>query len=180
MPVPVGGRYIQGNLDMHRKLSGEDVRIPPDTNPKRYDFDANFLGHKDRATIDEQMMGVIDPGGPQAPQNNAYGLHESPVHELARQKGTDPRNAQELVWAGGKAMRNEAKNTTRGRALQGKPMIGFVNEAIERTHRLTGMPREEIVRRGIIGSEIPVYGLGAGLAASLAASGYLGEDEGPF
>lgn len=46
------------------------------------------------------------------------------------------------------------------------PMINQVNDAIERTHRLTGMPREEIVRRGIIRNEIPVYGLG-GAAAGL-------------
>jgi len=38
-----------------------------------------------------------------------------------------------------------------------------VNDAIERTHRLTGMPRDEIVRRGIVRDEIPIYGLG-GLA----------------
>lgn len=31
---------------------------------------------------------------------------------------------------------------------------------IERTHRLTGMPKEEIVRRGIVRGEIPIYGLG--------------------
>ena len=36
----------------------------------------------------------------------------------------------------------------------------------ERTHRLTGMPREEIVRRGLIRSEIPLYGT-AGLAPLL-------------
>jgi hypothetical protein len=39
-------------------------------------------------------------------------------------------------------------------------MIGIINEAIERTHRITGMPREEIVRRGLVRSEIPLYGMG--------------------
>ena len=48
---------------------------------------------------------------------------------------------------------------------QGKPMIEHVNNAIERTHRITGMPREEIVRRGLARSEIPLYALGAGLLA---------------
>ena len=38
-----------------------------------------------------------------------------------------------------------------------------VNDAIERTRRLTGMPRDEIVRRGLVRGEIPIYGLG-GLA----------------
>jgi hypothetical protein len=46
-------------------------------------------------------------------------------------------------------------------ASPGQPMISVVNDAIERTHRLTGMPREEIVRRGIIRKEIPIYGLTA-------------------
>jgi hypothetical protein len=47
-------------------------------------------------------------------------------------------------------------------ASPGQPMISVVNDAIERTHRLTGMPREEIVQRGIIKKEIPIYGLTAG------------------
>ena len=51
-------------------------------------------------------------------------------------------------------------------ASPGQPMISVVNDAIERTHRLTGMPREEIVRRGIIRKEIPIYGLGAAGAPS--------------
>jgi hypothetical protein len=39
----------------------------------------------------------------------------------------------------------------------GKPMITVVNEANERTHRLTGMPREEIVRRAWGKGDIPLY-----------------------
>jgi hypothetical protein len=31
---------------------------------------------------------------------------------------------------------------------------------IATTYRLTGMPRQEIVRRGIVRAEIPIYGLG--------------------
>jgi hypothetical protein len=40
-------------------------------------------------------------------------------------------------------------------------MISHINDAIERTHRLTGMSREEILRRGIIRKEIPIYGITA-------------------
>jgi hypothetical protein len=40
-------------------------------------------------------------------------------------------------------------------------MISHINDAIERTHRLTGMPRDEIVRRGLIRGEIPLYTTGA-------------------
>ena len=43
-------------------------------------------------------------------------------------------------------------------------MIQHVNDMIERTHRLTGMPREEIVRRGLIRKEIPMYGIGGAAA----------------
>jgi hypothetical protein len=52
-------------------------------------------------------------------------------------------------------------------ASPGHPMISVVNDAIERTHRLISMSREEIVRRGIIRKEIPIYGLGAVAAPSL-------------
>ena len=46
-------------------------------------------------------------------------------------------------------------------------MINHINRSIETTHRLTGMPREEIVRRGLIRKEIPMYGLlgAAGMGA---------------
>jgi len=37
-----------------------------------------------------------------------------------------------------------------------------VDEAIERTHRVTGMPKDEIVRRGLVRGEIPIYGLVGG------------------
>lgn len=41
-----------------------------------------------------------------------------------------------------------------------------VNEIIERTHRLTGMPRQEIMQRGFMGMgrPIPLYGLAGGAA----------------
>jgi hypothetical protein len=50
-------------------------------------------------------------------------------------------------------------------------MIEDINESIERTHRLTGMPREEIVRRGLVRKEIPMYGL-LGAVGLGAAGGY--------
>jgi hypothetical protein len=39
-------------------------------------------------------------------------------------------------------------------------IIQHVIDMIETTHRLTGMPREEIVRRGLIRKEISMCGLG--------------------
>ena len=47
----------------------------------------------------------------------------------------------------------------------GKPMITVVNEANERTHRLTGMPRRKVVE-GFIKKTIPMLGI-AGIAAEL-------------
>ena len=35
------------------------------------------------------------------------------------------------------------------------------DDAIERPHRLTGMPADEIVRCGLVRKEIPIYGLAA-------------------
>jgi hypothetical protein len=39
-----------------------------------------------------------------------------------------------------------------------------VNEAIERTHRLTGMPGQEIFERGLGRSQIPIYALASATA----------------
>jgi hypothetical protein len=52
-------------------------------------------------------------------------------------------------------------------------MINHVNDAIERTHRLTGMPRDEIVERGVVKHEIPLYA-GAGVASAAALAEALG------
>jgi hypothetical protein len=53
------------------------------------------------------------------------------------------------------------------------PMIEHVNASIERTHRLTGMPREEIVRRGLIRGEIPMYGAAGVIGAGSALAPFL-------
>jgi hypothetical protein len=39
-------------------------------------------------------------------------------------------------------------------------MIRHVSDAIERTHRLTGMPEDEIVRRGLILKDDQAYRTG--------------------
>jgi hypothetical protein len=51
-------------------------------------------------------------------------------------------------------------------------MISRVNDAIERTHRLTGMPRDEVVRRGLISKEIPMHGI----AGALTMGGLAAQD----
>jgi hypothetical protein len=161
-PFPVGGRYAGTNMEQYRKMLMEGAGVTP-ANPKRYNFSANFQGNRAGATIDEQMMGLIEPGKANPP-TGAYGHYEAPVAERAAAAGVDPRFYQEVAWAGAK----DAK--TKG-GFAAKPMIGIVNEAIERTHRITGMPREEIVRRGLVRSEIPLYGLGASLGGLAVGQG---------
>jgi hypothetical protein len=161
-PFPVGGRYAATNMEQFRKMLMESAGVTA-ANPKRYNFSANFLGNRSGATIDEQMMGLIQPGKANPP-SGAYGHYEAPVAERAAAAGVDPRFYQEVAWAGAKDAKTNGGYTA-------KPMIGIVNEAIERTHRITGMPHEEIVRRGLVRSEIPLYGLGAvGLGSALSGA----------
>ena len=49
-------------------------------------------------------------------------------------------------------------------------MISHVNDAIKRTHRLTGMPHHETVRRGLILKEIPMYGVAGALTMGRLAA----------
>src|SRR6202051_55703 len=46
--------------------------------------------------------------------------------------------------------RSKAASWAGFKGENGQPMIQAVNDSVERTHRLTGMPRSEIVRRGIV------------------------------
>jgi hypothetical protein len=92
-----------------------------------------------------------------APPPGKYGLYEKVLHDEAPRAGVPPANYQEVAWAGFKNMKDP-------RYQSGKPMISYVNDSVERTHRLTGMPRDEIVRRALVLGQIPLYGM-AGLAA---------------
>lgn len=155
LPYPIGGQYAKGNLDQYRKMLMEGAGVTP-ANPKRYNFLNNFLGNKG-ATIDEQMSDIFQPGMGMPPAGT-YGHYENSLNNFSQKAGApDPRYFQEVAWAGEK----DAK--TKG-GYKSKPMISFVNEAIERTSRLTGMSPEEVVRRGLVRSEIPLYGA-AGFAA---------------
>ena len=155
LPYPIGGQYAKGNLDQYRKMLMEGAGVTS-ANPKRYNFSNNFLGNKG-ATIDEQMSDIFQQGMGMPPAGT-YGHYENALNSVAEKaEAPDPRYFQEVAWAGEK----DAK--TKG-GYKSKPMIGFVNEAIERTSRLTGMSPEEVVRRGLVRSEIPLYGA-AGFAA---------------
>lgn len=153
-PYPVGGRYLKGNLEAFDRIVLEGQGIDAVSNPKRFNFSANFQGHMDRATMDEQMMGGLYPGHA-APQ--WYSPAERTVHEVASEYGVAPGNFQDVTWAGLKG-------------VGGKPMVQHINEAMERTGRLTGQTSESALRRWIR-RNAPVLGLGGLLGTGAATSG---------
>jgi hypothetical protein len=145
LPFPIGGRFVSGNMEQAKKLA--DVsEISPVTNPKRHNFSANFLGNRDVSTLDEQMSQLWDPKM-MAPPTNAYGIYEAALAKEAKKAGVEPANFQDIAWAGAKD-------------YPGKPMMQEINEMIERTHKITGDPKEEILK-GFIRADKPMYGIGA-------------------
>lgn len=166
VPSPVsGGKYgVMGNLKLGKQMVEQGV---DPSNPKRFNYGQNFFGKADVSTLDEQMGNIWfgrDVEAPFAKSGGPYGLFEPTIERLAAEYGVSPREFQEVAWAG-------YKNKTRG--YRPKPFITTINEAIERTHRLTGMPHEEIVRRGLVRGEIPLYGAAGvlGLDAALQQQG---------
>lgn len=148
LPFPIGGRYMVNNIKQFQKMPEEGGFTA--ANPKRHDFGHAFLGHANKATMDEQMSGGLVPGM-QIPPGDSYGVAAQVVHDLAKKNGVSPRDFQDITWAGLKKQKVGASFKYKG------PMIQDVNDAIERTHRLTGMPRNEVVRRGLVKKEIPLY-----------------------
>jgi hypothetical protein len=154
LPSPVGGRYGMSNVEdyMRMREAGGYAGFGADQ-PKMHNFARSFIGDLDRAVMDDQMAkGMVghaaDPNFADRARKQAFGLLEAPLHAEAAAAGVRPGAYQDVAWAG---FKNEP----------GKPMISHINDAIERTHRLTGMPRDEIVRRGLIRNEIPLYGFSA-------------------
>jgi hypothetical protein len=154
-PVPIGGRYAAGNMEMYQKIDKQGgAKALGADNPKRSDFRANLIGEPRSFTWDEQMTEGHTPG---LKQPVWYGLNEQVGRDLAAKNRVDPMNFQDVDWAALKKIKDPS--------YQGKPMIGNVNDIIERTHRLTGMDRDEIVARGFGHGNIPLYsaaGLGIG------------------
>jgi hypothetical protein len=170
MPFPIGGRYASGNIAQAQKyIDAGQIGFDPAVNPKRYDFSSAFAGNPNAMTIDEQMYGALRPTTTKA----SVGLPEwyGPATRVAREEalkaGVEPRGFQDVAWAGLKKGKTEAG----GKLFDYEgPMINHINRSIETTHRLTGMPREEVVRRGLIRKEIPLYGIaGATTMGGLAA-----------
>jgi hypothetical protein len=153
LPHPIGGRYIMGNLDQYNKIINQGAGLTTAT-PKRFNFASDFMGHQNRPTLDEQMTGIFDPKLA-APPGDSYGVMEAVLNKAAAAEGVSPVNFQEVAWAGQKG-------------TKGKPMIQHVNEAIERTARVTGKTPEEVLRDSIIHARSPLYG---GAAVGLGGLG---------
>jgi len=182
MPFPIGGRFASGNMKQAQKYIDEGmVGFDPAKNPKRYDFDNALAGDPNAGVIDEQMSGAFLPG---MTIPEWYGPATRILREEAAKIGADPRAFQDVGWAGLKALKTEAKAAAAA-AKRSKPGIGHnsepfqfeyegpmidqINRSIETTHRLTGMPIEEIVTRGVIKKEIPMYGIGGAAAMGALA-----------
>jgi hypothetical protein len=165
LPHPVGGRYVGGNIDMFdQALLAGDKPLTAAGQPKRYNFSGNFLGRLDNATIDEQMMRLFDPAGKfkGAPPGDSYGVLESILADVARERGVSPMNFQDVAWLG-------AKRMNRDPLAVGKPMISHFNDMLERTSRVTGLPLDKVLD-GFIRGNMPMYGLAGATVGTLAAS----------
>jgi hypothetical protein len=180
-PVTVGGQRTMPNVEAYKELfSGpegpyEKLQQQAFRNPKRADFAQAQMGNPNAFTVDEQMAhGMIRKD---VPQKGTYGIITNIGREEAAKAGADPQRYQDVAWAGFKKMLEDEKRVSKGKeplgpgaGYQGKPMISEINDMIERTHRLTGMPRQTIWERGFLKNEIPLYGVGgAAVMGGLAA-----------
>ena len=161
MPYPAGGVYVSGNIAQHKKIidAGE---IDPVVNPKRFNFEENFLGNRYAGTIDKQISQLFDPKMAEPP-GPSYGVFEGAVNRLADDAGVDLRRYQEAAWAGAKKQREGP------RYPGSRPLIEEVNQMIERTSRVTGLSPDEVVVQGFVHSRIPMYGIGGAVVMGAAA-----------
>lgn len=149
-PFPIGGRYASGNMAMFDKLVNQGAGLTT-SNPKRFNFSGNFVGDTKRATIDEQMSDLFKPGMA-IPPGASYGVFERALGDLARKFEVNPANFQDVAWAGGKLAKTPK--------FTPKPMIQIVNEAIERTARVTGADPDEVVAEALVKAKRPTYAKG--------------------
>ena len=170
LPFPIGGRFAAGNIEQAQKYIDEGQKgFEAAVNPKRYDFSSAYTGNRNAFVMDEQMMQAIEPGT-NIPQ--WYGPATRVGREEAAKAGVDPRGFQDVGWAGLKAAKEEAASAKRGSFTPFEyegPMIEHINRTIELTHRLTGKPRDEVFKRGVLRKEIPTYTIGGATLGGLAA-----------
>lgn len=140
-------------MGMFDRVINQGQGLLANKQPKRFNFSSNFLGNRDRLTIDEQMMTMF-PGEAKAPPGSSYGVYEQVVNEAADRARVQPVNFQDVAWAGAKE-------------IEGKPMIQHVNEAIERTAAVTGKKPKDVVVDSLVTGKSPLYA-GGGAAAPTA------------
>ncbi|HXI67401.1 MAG TPA: hypothetical protein VNH41_05645 [Steroidobacteraceae bacterium] len=163
VPYPVSGQYMGNNLAGHSRMRARGGMSAVD-NPKGYDFSRNLSGDPNPSTIDAQMSDIINPGK-EAPPDLQYGVYEDLLRQEAAKRGLLPRDFQDVAWGGKKWMDTNGK-------YQGMPMIQHVNEAIERTSKLTGLSPREVVRQNLIRKKGPIFGLGGAAVGAGLLSGW--------
>jgi hypothetical protein len=167
-PVGVGGQRTMPNIESYQELFSEP-RGPYEAlglkNPKRTDFAQAQMGNPNAFTIDEQMgHGMIQKD---VSAEGTYGLVTNVGRQEAVRSGVEPQRYQDVAWGGFKKMLEDAQRAKKGlrpygpgEGYQGQPEISVINDQIERQHRLTGMPRQEIWERLYLKNEIPAYAVG--------------------
>lgn len=184
-PYPIGGRYTHSNALMYEHFLKNGTFDA--TKPKRREFMASMLGFRDRNVIDSRLSNALEQGR-NTPRY--YGVASELIDDVASQVGArDRRHFGDAVWAGlGEKIPGASHGSGRvgdGR-IDGPARIGHnsrrsfgsdrsaidvINEIIERTHRLTGMSRDEIFLRGFLLKEIPLYGIGGAAIAPIVTRG---------
>jgi hypothetical protein len=173
MPYPIGGAYAARNAEQARRLFKNPAAGYGTKNPKRHDYSYSILGHTDKPPVDSVISsGIVQ--NMRAPQH--YGPASELLKIIAERLGVEGRHFQDVTRTGLQKLKHDAKSGASGKQHPFKPdgpLIDTINESIERTHRLTGMPREEIVRRGLVLKEIPMYGVGGMAVAPILGYGVL-------
>jgi hypothetical protein len=175
LPHPIGGGYGSQNLAQLQKLFDDPLTEFGAKNPKRHDFSYSFVGHKDKPPVDSVITDAI-VSGTRAPRY--YGPASELLKYLADIYQVNARHFQDLARAGLQKLKHDAKHAqgpgdTKVPFKFEGPAINVINESIERTQRLTGMPREEIVERGLVRKEIPMYGVGGAMLVPMIGYGSL-------
>lgn len=166
-----GGKYgLHGNMQVYDRLMGPEGKGLTLENPKRMNFSSNFLGNPKAVTLDEQM-GDLMGHGTTAFNGPAYGPYEGAVRKVADDLGVDPRQFQEIAWAGHKK--------TKDKTYIPKPMIQIFNEAVARTSKITGLSQEEVVKM-FMHAKGPLYAAPAAIIGGAAAMPGMSEDEVQF
>lgn len=168
LPFPAGSRFAMPNL---RRLHAihDAGRWDAFRAPKTHNYAQNLMGNRNVSTIDDKITAVMLPGHT-APPRGTYGLLERVLGDEASRVGWLPADYTDLVRAGIMSAKG-AKHSP----LQ--PVISDFNDVIERIHRITGRPRDDI-SSALGKGTIPAFGVG-GMAVLPALRSPTGMQEHP-